>query len=77
MFHVKHFERRIIYEVLQAITTVGFPIAMCLIMAWYIREIEIRHSNEVNALKDALNNNTLALQHLADITEKGENENDN
>ena len=64
-------------EVLQAITTVGFPIAMCLIMAWYIREIEIRHSNEVNALKDALNNNTLALQHLADMTEKGENENDN
>lgn len=64
-------------EVLQAITTVGFPIAMCLIMAWYIREIEIRHSNEVNALKDALNNNTLALQHLADITEKGETENDN
>ena len=64
-------------EVLQAITTVGFPIAMCLIMAWYIREIEIRHSNEVNALKDALNNNTLALQHLADITERGEIENDN
>lgn len=64
-------------EVLQAITTVGFPIAMCLIMAWYIREIEIRHSNEVNALKDALNNNTLALQHLADITDKGELENDN
>ena len=64
-------------EVLQAITTVGFPISMCLIMAWYIREIEIRHSNEVNALKDALNNNTLALQHLADITEKGEIENDN
>ena len=64
-------------EVLQAITTVGFPIAMCLILAWYIREIEIRHSNEVNALKDALNNNTLALQHLADITDKGEIENDN
>lgn len=64
-------------EVLQAITTVGFPISMCLIMAWYIREIEIRHSNEVNALKDALNNNTLALQHLADISEKGEIENDN
>ena len=64
-------------EVLQAITTVGFPIAMCLIMAWYIREIEIRHTNEVNALKDALNNNTLALQHLADITDKGDNENDN
>lgn len=64
-------------EVLQAITTVGFPISMCLIMAWYIREIEIRHSNEVNALKDALNNNTLALQHLADITDKGDNENDN
>ena len=64
-------------EVLQAITTVGFPIAMCLIMAWYIREIEIRHSNEVNALKDALNNNTLALQHLADITDKGDIENDN
>ena len=63
-------------EVLQAITTVGFPIAMCLIMAWYIREIEIRHSNEVNALKDALNNNTLALQHLADLTEKGEVENE-
>ena len=64
-------------EVLQAITTVGFPSAMCLIMAWYIREIEIRHSNEVNALKDALNNNTLALQHLADITERGDIEDDN
>lgn len=64
-------------EVLQAITTVGFPIAMCLIMAWYIRENEIRHTNEVNSLKDALNNNTLALQHLADLTKREDNENDN
>lgn len=51
-------------EILQAITTVGFPIAMCLILCWYIYKGNEKHDNEVRALRETLNNNTMALEKL-------------
>lgn len=53
-------------DVLQAITTVGFPIVMCLILLWYIYKMQIAHKEETSQFTDALNNNTLVLQRLCD-----------
>ena len=64
-------------EVMTMITTVGFPIVMCCAMGWYVKYItdknrddvqkmQEQHSDEMSQITVALNNNTLALQKLAD-----------
>ncbi len=69
-------------EIIQAVTTVGFPIVMCLILAWYVKIRDDAHSEQINrmnaehkeeALKmtEALNNNTLTIQKLVDILQRG------
>ena len=61
----------------QFITTIGFPIAMCCAMAWYVKDTSDKHREEVQQLNnqhkeemeqvtEALNNNTLAIQKLCD-----------
>lgn len=56
----------------------AFPIVMCLIMAWYvkdqsdknredIKQINQHHQEEMTQVTSALNNNTLALQRLTDM----------
>lgn len=54
-----------ITNVIQAISTVGFPIAMCLILMWYIKSNDDNHKEEMDKITDALNNNTIALTKLA------------
>ena len=64
--------------VLQAIGTVGFPIVCAVAMAWYVKystdknreeiaKINAQHKEEMTEVTSALNNNTLALQHLCDL----------
>ena len=59
------------------IASYGFPIVMCLLMAWYVYDTNKKHRAEVDKLNEqhkeemkqvteALNNNTLALQRLCD-----------
>lgn len=52
--------------VIQTISNVGFPIAVCLICFWYVNKLTETHKDEVNKLTDALNNNTLVMQKLCD-----------
>lgn len=65
-------------SITQAISAVGFPITMCGIMALYVKYITDQnsarmdklnedHKAEMNSVTEALNNNTLALQHLTDM----------
>lgn len=56
--------------ILQAISTVGFPIVVCLICFWYIKESQEQHKQEIDKLSDALNNNTLVMQKLVDKLDK-------
>lgn len=68
------------------IQTVGFPAVCVLGMGWYVKYITDQHHDELQKMQDqhrqemndvtqALNNNTLALQKLADyITLGGDNE---
>lgn len=53
-------------DIVQIISTVGFPIAMCLALLWYIKDITEKHKEETEKFTDALNNNTLVLQKLCD-----------
>lgn len=59
---------------LQAITSVGFPIVMCIMLMWYVKEMSTKHKDESDKFAEALNNNTLVLQKLCDrLDDKGEN----
>lgn len=46
------------------ISNLGFPIAMVLIMAWYVNKQATDHKEEVSKMTDAINNNTLALSRI-------------
>ena len=48
------------------ITNVGFPIACCLAMGLYIRELVKQHEEETSKFAEALNKNTLVIQKLCD-----------
>lgn len=48
------------------ISTLGFPMAMCLIMCYYINKINDAHKEETDKFAEALNNNTVVLQKLCD-----------
>lgn len=48
------------------IQSVGFPIAAYIALFWYMIKQRENHKIEINQLTEALSNNTLALQHLAD-----------
>jgi hypothetical protein len=70
-------------DIVQIVTTVGFPIAMCLILAWYVKTRDDVHTEQINRITEmhkeearmmteALQNNTLTVQKLVDILTKGE-----
>lgn len=46
------------------ISSVGFPIVMCLIMVKLMARMEESHKAEIDSLKDSLNNNTNVLTRL-------------
>lgn len=61
-------------NVMNAIGTVGFPIVMCLILVYVVYKMNEQHKEEMDKLNGALNNNTLAIQHLTDMFAKGKGE---
>ncbi len=71
---------------IQAITTVGFPIVCCIAMMWYVKyvtdqnreeisKLNEQHKQEMSEVTQAINNNTLALTRLCDMMQGGEHEN--
>ena len=52
---------------LQAITTVGFPIVMSVALLYEIKDMTTKHQEESNILSDSMNKNTLVLQKLCDV----------
>lgn len=53
-------------DAMTLISTVAFPIAMCLLMAWFIYFNQCQHKEEMAEIRDTVNNNTLVLQKLVD-----------
>ena len=63
-------------ELSTLISTLGFPIGMCLIMCYYINKINDTHKEETDKFADALNNNTVVLQKLCDKLDSNVDAND-
>lgn len=72
---------------IQLVSSLGFPIFACIYMAVYVKEqtkanredlkeLNAQHSKEMNAFKDeikeALNNNTIAITKLCDKLDREE-----
>lgn len=68
-------------DVIQLISSLGFPIVACIYIAVYtskqnenyrgdIKELQKEHKEEIKGLKESLDNNTLVLQKLIDRMDK-------
>ncbi len=57
-------------SIVSIISSVGFPIAMCLLMFWYMQKETENHREETNGLKDAINELKLAITTLIEKLEK-------
>ena len=60
------FLRRFImdFDIMQAISSVGFPIAMALLLFWYMAKQNEAHKEETNGLKEAINKLEVAITAL-------------
>lgn len=56
--------------IVQVVGSLGFPIAACIAVFWYLMKESENHKTEVSKLSDALQNNTIALTKLCDELEK-------
>lgn len=52
-------------DIVGIISSLGFPIVMCLLLYKRMDKQDEQHKAEMDRLTDALNNNTLALQELS------------
>lgn len=52
--------------IINLITTVGFPVVVCLATMYYIKYLNDQHKQEIDKLSEALQNNTLVMQRLLD-----------
>lgn len=48
----------------QLISSVGFPIASCVALFWQMNKESTQHKEEMDALKESLTQNTLAITKL-------------
>lgn len=55
-----------IATVVQLIGSLGFPIVMCILMMWYIKDQSDQHKEETASFTEALNKNTLVLTKICD-----------
>ena len=64
-------------DMINAVQTLGISIVMCLLMAWFVKYMfdkfmsllndeKEAHKEETKLLTDTINNNTVALQKIAD-----------
>jgi len=48
------------------ISSVGFPIVACCVMAWYVKYQTDAHKEEITELKKSIDSNTSVMQKLLD-----------
>ena len=59
-------------DIVNAISTVGFPIVVCIIMIYLNEKQSERHKEEADKMTIALNNNTIVIQQILEHM-RGEN----
>ncbi len=58
----------------QIVSTLGFPIAMCIYLLYRDGKRDEAHKEEMAKMTEAINNNTIALTQLAERMEKHDTE---
>jgi hypothetical protein len=53
--------------IIQAISTLGFPIVMCAALLYYLNQERISHKDEMNSMRDALDRNTTIMTELKEM----------
>lgn len=54
-------------EIVNIISNVGFPIAVCLVMFYYMNKQNEKHKQEIDKLSETLQNNTKVLTELCTL----------
>lgn len=57
-------------NIVNIISSVGFPIAMCLLLFWYMQKESENHKAETSSLKEAINKLELAITTLINKLEE-------
>ena len=55
--------------IIQAISTVGFPIVICGIMVWFLNKEQENHKAEMLSLKEVISENNKVLEGLKQLIE--------
>lgn len=61
-------------ELSQVISSVGFPIVMCLILMWYVKDLQTTMTQTLNDLKNTINILNEKIEKLEVSNNKGEEE---
>lgn len=54
-------------QIIEIVSSVGFPIVMCIILLNYMKQENEKHDNEVKNLTDTINANTKVLTELCTL----------
>ena len=57
-------------EIINMISTVGFPIAMCLMLSWYVKTTNDSYRNDIKSLQQSIDNNTAVMNKIIDKLEE-------
>ena len=53
--------------IIQAVSTLGFPIVMCAALLYYLNLERVSHKEEMESMKDALDRNTVIMTELKEM----------
>lgn len=53
--------------IMNAISTLGFPIVVCAALFWYINKQNENHKEEINQLRETIHENTNILHELKEL----------
>lgn len=53
--------------IMNAISTLGFPIVVCAAMFWYINKQNENHKEEINALRSTIEENTNIIHEVKEL----------
>lgn len=57
-------------EIIQAVSTVGFPIACCCFLLWQNSKQDTYHREEMEKLRETINENTRIIDKLSKIVQR-------
>lgn len=56
-----------VQAIIQAVSTLGFPIVMCAALLYYLNLERESHKEEMDSMKDALDRNTVVMTELKEM----------